>query len=130
MSVVLIITLTLFVFTLVSIYWSKILSSDCCLVDKERVSGIFETVFWDEISLGCDWLVEPEFELPLKIFWIDSMGLKFEISSFIVFWDDSFASEISLDNLSPTSLISLDIDSLVLSTILSIDESILCSTES
>ena len=84
LSAVLIITLTLFVFTLVSAYWSRILSSDCCFVDKERVSGIFKMVFWDEMLSMDDWLVEDllveaEFEPPVKIFWIDSIGLKFEI---------------------------------------------------
>ena len=69
-------------------------------------------------------------EFVTKIFFIDSIGLKFDISSLIIFCEESFTSDISFEILSPVSLISFEIESLVLSIILSIDLSILFSTAS
>ena len=134
---VLIITLTLVVFPLESEYCKRISSFDCCLVDKDNVSwiigfgiefGVVESIVWPELIDG---LVDfSTFVLSVKIFWIDSIGLKSEIFSVIVCWDDFLTSEISLEISSPMSLISSVITSLVLSTKLSMDSSILFSTDS
>ena len=115
------------------------LSSDCCLVDKESVSYVIGAVWVVDVAVvgddgeSGDEPIDFEFcdvELVSKMFLTDSIGLKLEIPSEITFCDDSFTSEISLEILLPVWVISLVMVLPVLSIIFSIEPSILSSTES